>query len=198
MNKRISAVALIAAVPLALTASYGFANGTAASDAAHNAAAAQRGRELTAPPQQDLRPFDHAKLSLIQAATDAQKQLKGQTIEARFEMWHGQPSYLIRTFASNDVWQERIDANSGRPIGDATSLSQDELSPQLSKDVTALQNVQTDFARAVNQAEQKDGGKAIMAAVHARSDGSVDYRVHLVKNNRLQVAMIDAHSGQLR
>src|SRR5690242_13074389 len=120
MNKRLSAVTLIAAAPLALTSVFAFAHDTSANaDAAKDL---QTMRELRAPPQEDVRPFQHAKLSLIQAATDAKKELRGEPLEARFEMWHGQPSYLIRTFTANQVWQERVDANTGEPIGDARAL----------------------------------------------------------------------------
>ena len=195
MSKRFSAAALIAAAPFALIGSSALAHGNST---ASNEPAMQRVAVFATPPQADVGPFEHAKLSLIQAVTDAQKEMRGQTLGARFEMWHGEPSYLIRTFDSNKVWQERVDANTGNPIGKASSISQSEFSAQLSKDVAALQNVQTDFARAVNQAEQKEGGKAIMAAVRARSDGSVDYRLELVKNDQLHVAMIDAQSSQLR
>ena len=192
MRTRSLAAAVLMVAPFALAGTYGFAHGSS------DQSAAQRAADVTSPPQADVRPFEHAKLSLVQAVTDAQKEMRGNILAARFELWNGQPSYLIRTYTSNEIWQERVDANTGQPIGQPSSIPQSQLSTRLQQNVTALQNVKTNFVDAVANAEQKQGGKAIMAAVEARPDGAVSYKLDLVKHNHLQVAMVDAENGQLR
>ena len=71
------------------------------------------------PPQADIQPFEQAKLSLTltQVIAKAKDQRQGKTLEARFEVWHGKPVYFIRTSAANQLWEGRIDANTGDLVG---------------------------------------------------------------------------------
>lgn len=192
MKTRSLAAALLTVAPFAFLGTYGFAHGSP------NHSAAQRATEVTAPPRADVKPFEHAKLSLVQAVSDAQKELRGNILGARFEVWNGKPTYLIRTYTANEIWQERVDANTGQPLGQPTSVPQSQLGKKLQNNVAALQNVKTNFIDAVNNAEQKQGGKAMMAAVEAQQDGTVSYKLELLKHGRLQVAMVNAQEGQLR
>lgn len=144
-----------------------------------------------------MKPFESAKLSLTQAVTNAQRESRGKPLAARFEVWHGKPVYLIRTYSANQVWETRIDADTGESIGQPTSISENELGSQLKKDIAALDKAQTSLTDAVNKAEQQQGGKVIMARVKPVS-GGVSYDLDLVKNGRLHTAMVDAQSGQLR
>jgi uncharacterized membrane protein YkoI len=153
---------------------------------------------LAAPPRADVTPFESAKLSLTQAIADSQKEMRGKTLDARFEVWQGRAAYVIRTYSANQVWQSRIDANTGQPIGQPTTLSQSELGPSLQRDVTALNNAPMNLDQAVSNAEQREGGKAIMASVKASRSGSATYDVDLVKNGRVRTAMIDASTGRMR
>lgn len=191
MRRRFPAAAFIAAAPFALVGSSAFAHDM-------NQSAVQRTTEMGTPPRADVKPFEQAKVSLIQAVTDAQKRLGGHPLDARFEVWHGQPTYLIRTYTpSNEVSQERVNADTGDAIGQATSMSQDRLGPELRKDIAAMANMRTDLTRAINNAESEDDAKAIMARAYARHDGSVAYKVDLVKHGRLHVATVDGKTGQL-
>ena len=114
MRRRFPAAAFIAAAPFALVGSSAFAHDM-------NQSAVQRTTEMGTPPRADVKPFEQAKVSLIQAVTDAQKRLGGHPLDARFEVWHGQPTYLIRTYTpSNEVSQERVNADTGDAIGQAT------------------------------------------------------------------------------
>lgn len=145
-----------------------------------------------------LAPFDSAKLSLTQAIAEAQKEMRGKTLDARFEVWQGKPAYLIRTYAANQVWESRIDANAGQPIGQPSAVARSELGPAIHRDVAALDNAQTSLEQAIGNAEQQQGGRAIMASVRAAAGGRATYAVDLVKDGRLHTAMIDTATGQLK
>lgn len=145
-----------------------------------------------------LAPFDSAKLSLTQAIAEAQKEMRGKTLDARFEVWQGKPAYLIRTYAANQVWESRIDANTGQPIGQPSAVARSELGPAIHRDVAALDNAQTSLEQAIGNAEQQQGGRAIMASVRAAAGGRATYAVDLVKDGRLHTAMIDTATGQLK
>ena len=159
---------------------------------------APQSQRVGTPPRTDVNPFETAKLSLTQAIAESQKEMRGKTLDARFEIWHGRPAYLVRTYAANQVWETRIDANSGELIGQPATVSRNELGPQLQRDVTALNDAQTGLEQAIGNAEQQEGGKAIRASVRASGGGSALYDVDLVKNGRLRTAMVDASTGQMR
>lgn len=157
----------------------------------------EQSARLGRPPHADVKPFEDAKLSLSQAIASAQRENRGKPLAARFEMWRGKPAYLIRTYSANQIWETRVDANTGDAIGTPNSIARGELGSQTQKEMDALNNAQTSLTDAVNKAEQEKGGKVIMARVKPVS-GGVGYDIDLVKDGRLHTAMIDAQSGQLR
>ena len=152
---------------------------------------------LGTPPKADVKPFEDAKLSLSQALASAQRESRGKPLAARFEMWHGKPVYLIRTYSANRIWETRIDANTGDGIGQPNAIAKGELGSHMQKNIDALNNAHTSLTDAVNKAEQQEGGKVIMARVKPVS-GGVSYDIDLVKDGHLHTAMIDAQSGQVR
>lgn len=154
--------------------------------------------EAARPPLSDVKPFEGSKLSLMQAIIDARREMRGETLEARFEVWHYQPAYLIRTYNNNEVWEVRVDANSGQLIGEPRAIPKNELSSKLQRDVAALDKVHTSITDAVSKAEQQQGGKAIMVGVKEQPDGNAAYNIELVNHDQLHAAVVDAQSGQLR
>jgi uncharacterized membrane protein YkoI len=181
------------------TSSAAATDSTTATETTSTAAHARHAESarLGAPPRADVKPFENAKLSLTQALASAQSENRGKPLAARFEMWHGKPAYLIRTYSANKIWETRVDANSGDAIGEPTTVAESELGPQVKKEIKALDSAQTSLTDAVNKAEQQEGGKVIMARVKPVSGGA-SYDIDLVKNGRLHTAMVDAQSGKLR
>lgn len=201
MSIRSFAKPTLATALLAASATFTMAaTGAIAADDASSATATARHEQsarLGAPPQADVKPFEDAKLSLSQALASAQRESRGKPLAARFEVWHGKPVYLIRTYSANQIWETRIDANTGDAIGQPTTVAKGELGRHMQREIDALNNAQTSLTDAVNKAEQQDGGKVIMARVKPVS-GGVTYDVDVVKNGHLHTAMIDAQSGKLR
>ncbi|HEV7137619.1 MAG TPA: PepSY domain-containing protein [Steroidobacteraceae bacterium] len=189
MRSALAAATLLAAMPLALASNHPMSA---------QSSQASQSEEVGTPPRTDVKPFESAKLSLTQAIAESQKEMRGKTLDARFEVWQGKPAYLIRTSSANQIWQTRIDANSGQPLGQPTTVAQSELGPQIQRDISALNNAQTSLDQAIGDAEQQKGGKAIMASVKAGSSGSATYDIDLVKNGRLRTAMVDTSTGQMR
>lgn len=180
---------LLAAAPLALAANHHLSS---------QSAQASQSERVGTPPRSDVQPFESAKLSLTQAIAESQKEMRGKTLDARFEVWQGRPAYLIRTYSANQIWESRIDANTGQALGQPTTVSQSELGPQAQRNITALNNAQTSLNQAIGDAEQQQGGKAIMARVKSSRGGSATYDVGLVKDGRLHTAMVDASTGQMK
>lgn len=185
----LAAATLFAAAPLALAANHHMSSQSAPASGSERAGT---------PPRARMQPFESAKLSLTQAIADSQKEKRGKTLDARFEIFQGKPAYLIRTYSANQMWESRIDANTGQPLGQPTTVPRSELGPQSQRDVTALNNAQTPLEQAIGNAEQQDGGKAIMASVKSSRAGNAAYDIGLVRNGRLHTAMVDASTGRMR
>ncbi|MGH8227909.1 MAG: PepSY domain-containing protein [Steroidobacteraceae bacterium] len=226
LESALAAALLIAAAPLALAAARGSNDtGPSASTSAstdsdtgaetgtstspehtqsdsahhhHRAALHEHSAQMGAPPAADVKPFETAKLLLTQAISAAQKEMRGKTLSARFEVWHGTPAYLIRTYSAHQVWESRINAESGDAIGKPETVAESELGPKAKSDIAALANAETDLTDAVDKAERQQGGKAIMARVRTDSKGNAAYDLGLVKEGKIHTAMVDASSGQLR
>jgi uncharacterized membrane protein YkoI len=130
----------------------------------------------------------------VQAIADSQREMRGRTLEARLEVWRRQPAYLVRTHNSNQVWQSRIDANSGQPLSMPRAIPKGELSTRLQRDATALDRAQTSVTDAISKAEQQQGGKAIMVSVKVQANGSAAYDVDLVNHGHLHTAVVNAQS----
>jgi len=152
--------------------------------------------ELGAPPKTDIRPFQSASLSLTDAIRIAQQQHKGDTLEVKFEMWDGQPAYFIRASERHEIWEGRINANSGQLIGQPRTFTSNQITHALEQKANAARRTHTSLAQAVRNAEQQQGGKAIMAKVQVDSTGKANFDVDVVKNGQLQVAQVDASTGK--
>jgi uncharacterized membrane protein YkoI len=153
--------------------------------------------ELGAPPKTDIAPFKRATLTLSDAIHSAQQQHKGEALEARFEMWDGQPAYFIRTSENHRIWEGRINANSGQLIGQPRTFTADEITRALKERAKAVEDTHISLTQAVKNAEQQQGGKAIMAKVQVDSNGKASYDVDVVSDGQLHIAMVDARTGSV-
>ncbi|MGH8297152.1 MAG: PepSY domain-containing protein [Steroidobacteraceae bacterium] len=150
-------------------------------------------------PQADIEAAKSVKVSLTDAIGTAEQQNHGKVVSARFEMRHGKPEYLIRTFDSQSQkeWLGHIDANTGQISGKSRSIALSQLPMEDQKELTASANAGTSLAQAVQSAEQQRGGKALAAGL-SEHDGHVSYRTELLKSNgSTQVAMISPESGKV-
>ena len=150
-------------------------------------------------PKADLRAAKRAKVSLTDAINGAPAQSHGDVVSARFELRHGKPAYLIKTFDSKtrQEWLGHIDAESGKLIGEGRTMPLNRLPKEDQEELTAAAASGTTLAQAVETAEQERGGKALAAGLSARN-GKVDYRTELLQSNgKTQMAMINPKSGEL-
>lgn len=196
----LTAASLLAVAPLALAGAapdQNSMNQKSSSMQSQSATANSRSATVATPPQADIQPFEQAKLSLTQAIAKAKEKQQGKTLEARFEVWHGKPVYFIRTSADDQLWEGRIDANTGDLVGQPRTMSAAQLTSTLKTDVKTLGVTQTGLDQAVNDAESQKGGKVIMAVLQPERKGAPAYDLCLVNNGQFQTAMVNAKTGQL-
>lgn len=133
------------------------------------------------------------KLTMTGALRVAQAEMQGRILGARFEMWHGQPTYLVRIYTSRSlpaIWQGRIDANTAEPVGQPSMLWHYQWSSRLGRNVAALRRIQTPLVRAVRMDVKAGSGKVTLAAVRALPNGRAAFRFELVKNDQQRVVTI--------
>lgn len=90
-------------------------------------------------PKADLTAAKRAKVSLIDAINGAAAQSHGDVVSARFELRHGKPAYLIKTFDSKtrQEWLGHIDANTGKLIGEGRTMPLNRLPKEDQEELTA-------------------------------------------------------------
>lgn len=183
----------LVAAPLALISTYALAqDSTATTPAAQQSTAA-----VQVPSHVGAQPFENVKLSLVEAVRVAHAQMQGRILGVRFEMWRGQPAYLVRIYTSRSlpaVWQGRINADTAMPIGQPTMTWGYQWNPRLQRNVAALRHEHTPLGQVVKTAEKTHSGDVIMAAVRALPNGRAAYRLDLVKNDRSHVVTIGARN----
>jgi len=148
-------------------------------------------------PSKDAEPPDNVNLSLVEAVKAAHAQMQGRVLGIRFEMWHGQPTYLVRIYTSRSVpavWQGRISADTALPVGQPTMLWSHEWNARLRNNIVALRDVHIPLGQVVRKAEKAHSGHVIMAAVRALPNGRAAYRLNLVSNDQVRVLTIGARN----
>lgn len=188
----------LVATPLALISTYSLAQGSTGT----TYAAQPRAAAVQTPSQADTKPadtksFENARLSLVQAVKVAHAEMQGRILGVRFEMWHGQPTYLVRIYTSRSlpaVWQRRINADTALPIGQPEMIWSYEWNPRLRGNIVALRHVHTPLGQVVKKAAKTTSGDVIMAAVRTLPDGRPAYRLDVVKNDHSRVLTIGPQS----
>src|SRR4051794_9212447 len=76
----------------------------------------------------DAKAARAAKLSLADAIAAAEKHTPGtQVLEARFEREGSVAAYVLRTYRDHEVWEGKLDANSGALLGPGTTTPESRL-----------------------------------------------------------------------
>jgi uncharacterized membrane protein YkoI len=141
--------------------------------------------------RQLLKLSHEATVSLGEAITKAEKLHEGsRTTHIGFEK-PDSVEYRVRTVRGNAIWENTIDARNGRIIGKENSFSPSELSSDDRRDIEALKHVMPELSAAVAFAEKAVEGKAVGATL-IDEDGTPNFAVVVISNNRLKQVMLEA------
>jgi uncharacterized membrane protein YkoI len=177
MNKPSSTYALVAATVVCL------------GGAAHAEAATSREAQALA----------SATVSIVNAVDIGEKQGKGKTVGAEFDIEKGLPIWEVRILGAEGVTELKVDANSGQVV----MIEDEHVRGKLTNFVTGtnlkdLESVKTTFAEAVAIAEQLAKGKTVKVEVeHEHEHDHVQFDVFLRSGDVTKKFKIDALSGKL-
>jgi uncharacterized membrane protein YkoI len=150
-------------------------------------------------PKADIHAARSVKVSLTRAIRRVEKHAHGKAIDARFELLHGRPQYMVKTFLrkKDAEWIGHVDARTGRLIGRGRTIGTTHLLPEDQQEITAASSASTSLLEAVTKAEHHEHGKALAAGMSARN-GAVTYRTQILKKDGMtQMASINPRSGEV-
>jgi uncharacterized membrane protein YkoI len=134
--------------------------------------------------------FRAAQLSLSEAMAIAERLHDGsRTAQIRFDV-SGDRGYRVRTVKDNHVWENTIDAKTGRVVDQETVLALTQLSDADRSNIFALRSVRQELSDAVLVAEKAAPGKALGGGL-MREDGKLNFVVVIVSDNHLKEVMLE-------
>jgi uncharacterized membrane protein YkoI len=135
-----------------------------------------------------LEQFRAAGLSLSQAMTIAEELHKGsRTARVSFE---GVRGYRVRTVMNGAIWENTVDAETGRVTGEETALSLNDLSDEDRSNIIALRSVKQELSDAVAVAEKAASGKALGGGLMTEG-GKLTFVIVVVSEDRLKQVMLE-------
>ena len=140
-----------------------------------------------------LDSFGAASVSLTDAMSTAERLHNGsRTIQIRFDN-SGVREYRVRTLKDDRLWENAIDANTGKQSREEKSLLLDQLSDEERNNIAALKFVRQQLADAVAVAEKATSGKALGGGL-MKDGGKLNFVVVVVSENRLKQVMLEPPS----
>lgn len=158
-------------------------------DAASLGAADQRDAEDAAL-RHMLEQFRAIQISLTQAMATAERLHDGsRTADISFEI-SGPAVYRVRTVKNERIWENVIDANTGRVVKKETTSSLKELDRADLANIIALKWIKQRLSDAVLVAEKAAAGSALAGGL-MKQDGKLNFVVVIAKGDRLKEVMLE-------
>jgi uncharacterized membrane protein YkoI len=139
----------------------------------------------------ELELFRAAEVSLRQALKIADGLHIGSRIaDISFDGGSGSPVYRVKTFKEDRIWEDAIDARTGRVTGDTTVSSMSDLDLEDRINLIGLQSVRQELADAVFVAEDNTSGKAISGGLMNEA-GKVNFVIVVLSGTNLKQVILE-------
>src|SRR5260370_4964177 len=115
---------------------------------AATAAFAQRAPEAdVVPTEKEIKSFEAAKVSLVEAIKIAAKNHRdARVVDVSFDSQAGQLAYKVRTYQDNKVWEGAVDAWTGQIIGEGTTTPGSKLDEEDQLELAGLLKASIDLS----------------------------------------------------
>jgi uncharacterized membrane protein YkoI len=158
-------------------------------DAANRGVIAQRDADDVAI-HRSLEQFRTIKIPLSEAVAIAERLHDGsRTADVNFEI-SDPPIYRVRTVTNQRIWENAIDANTGRVTEKEFSSSLRELDREDLGNIIALESVELELSDAVRIAEKAAEGSALAGGL-LKQDGKLNFVVVIASGDRLKEVMLE-------
>lgn len=143
----------------------------------------------------ELELFRAAEVSLRQALKIADGlHIGSRIVDISFDGGSGSPVYRVKTFKENHVWEDAIDAKTGRVAGDTTVSSMNDLDLEERINLIGLQSVRQELADAVLVAEDNTSGKAISGGLMYEA-GKVNFVIVVLSGTNFKQVILEPPSA---
>jgi len=137
--------------------------------------------------------FRATQLSLSQVVEIAEKLHNGsRSADIRFET-SGSPTYRVRTVKNDRVWENVIDASTGRVADKEIASSLKELDRDDLGNIIALRSVRQELADAVRVAERAASGRALSGGLQ-KEEGHLSFVVLVLSGDQLKEVSLEPPS----
>ena len=152
-------------------------------------------RETTTESDQRFRAaFRAAPLSLVQAIAIAERLHAGSRTAAISFDTSDNPSYRVRTVKDKEIWENVIDARTGRTAGSETAWSLNEIEREERDNINALRSVKQELSDAVAIAEKAAAGKAISGGLVKEGD-QLNFVVVVLSDDHVKEVFLEPPSA---
>ena len=135
--------------------------------------------------------FREARISLRRAIKIAEKLHSGSTaLEVRFDILAGSAVYWVKTMRKTLIWENAIDAKTGRVARKESTFSLESLDSDNRNELLALKNVRQELSDAVAIAEKVTKGNTISATLMNR-DGRLNFIILIVSGDQLREVILE-------
>ena len=143
----------------------------------------------------ELELFRAAEVSLRQALKIADGlHIGSRIVDISFDGGSGSPVYRVKTFQEDRIWEDTIDAETGRVAGDTTVSSMTDLDLEDRINLIGLQSVRQELADAVLVAENNTSGKAISGGLMNEA-GKVNFVIVVLSGTNLKQVILEPPSA---
>nr|GAJ31180.1 hypothetical protein BDOA9_0103550 [Bradyrhizobium sp. DOA9] len=137
-----------------------------------------------------LSEFRTTRIPLSRAMTIAEQLHSGsKTADISFES-AGLPLYRVRTIRNEHVWENAIDANTGRITGKELTFSLKELDRDDLANILSLRWIKQELSDAVQVAERAAAGSALAGGL-MRQDGKLNFVIIVASGDHLKEVMLE-------
>ncbi|MGA9965311.1 MAG: PepSY domain-containing protein [Terriglobales bacterium] len=141
--------------------------------------------------RRELELFRTAEVSLRQALKIADGlHIGSRIVDISFDGGSGSPVYRVKTFKEDHIWEDAIDAKTGRVAGDTTVSSMNDLDLEDRINLIGLQSVRQELADAVLVAENNTSGKAISGGLMNEA-GKVNFVIVVLSGTNLKQVILE-------
>jgi uncharacterized membrane protein YkoI len=144
----------------------------------------------------ELELFRSAEVSLRQAMAIAEKLRTGaRIVDISLDGEPASPVYRVTTLESHQIWEDTINANTGKIQGTGTVSSLKDLGVEDRNNLAALNAIRQELLDAVLVAERSTSGKAISAGLMSEG-GKLNFIVTVLCGDDLKEVVLEPPQGR--
>ena len=115
-------------------------------------------------------------------------------VDISFDGASGSPVYRVKAFHENHIWEDAIDAKTGKVAGNATVSQMSELDLEDRLNLIALQSARQELVDAVLVAEENTSGKAISGGLMSEA-GKLNFVIVVLSGANLKQVILEPPSA---